>query len=44
MSDDELLRFADQNIDSLTELGREMLFRMEDMVQHPEEHGLVDQQ
>lgn len=38
MGDDELLKFADQNIDSLTEIGRELLYRLEDVLEHPEDH------
>ena len=40
LSDNELLKFADQNIDSLTEIGRELMYRLEDVLEHPEDHDI----
>ena len=35
MSVNELLCFADRNSDSLTELGRELMYRLESLYLHP---------
>lgn len=40
MTDDELLQFADKYQSSLTELGRELMYRLEDVVLHPEDHEI----
>lgn len=38
LSINELLVYADRNSDSLTELGRELMYRLESLYLHPEEH------
>ena len=41
LSESELLSFADKNSDSLTELGRELMYRLEEVWLHPEDHVAV---